>query len=177
MVDIKQFDILSFGPIIDRAMAAPLKRIPDDIVTDDIDRGLLPDLVGYQIRLAQVAIFRDLKRALDPYAISPGLFGVLVLLEANAGMKQTDLARAVHLDRSTVVNVIDNLEDRRLVERRAANGDRRSKALYLTTDGKRLLQKLKPLVTEHERRLTRGLSATDEKTLISLLQRIFPEHR
>lgn len=158
-------------------MAIPLKRIPDDIVTDDIDRGLLPDLVGYQIRLAQVAIFRDLKRTLDSYAISPGLFGVLVLLEANAGMKQTDLARAVHLDRSTVVNVIDNLEDRRLVERRVANGDRRSKALYLTTDGKRLLQKLKPLVAEHERRLTRGLSGAEEKTLVSLLQRIFPEHR
>ncbi len=158
-------------------MATPLKKIPDDIVPDDIDRGLLPDLVGYQIRLAQVAIFRDLKRTLDPYEISPGLFGVLVLLEANAGMKQTDLAKAVHLDRSTVVNVIDNLEDRRLVERRAADGDRRSKALFLTAEGKRLLQKLKPLVAQHERRLTRDLSAAEEKTLVSLLQRIFPEHR
>jgi DNA-binding MarR family transcriptional regulator len=158
-------------------MAKPLKNISDDVSADDIDRGLLPDLVGYQIRLAQVAIFRDFKRTLDPYHISPGLFGVLVLLQANAGMKQTDLAKAVHLDRSTVVNVIDNLEDRRLVERRAANADRRSKALFLTADGKRLLQKLKPLVAEHERRLTRGLSTAEEKTLVSLLQRIFPEHR
>jgi DNA-binding MarR family transcriptional regulator len=75
------------------------------------------------------------------------------------------------------VNVIDKLEDRRLVERRAANGDRRSKALFLTPEGKRLLQKLKPLVAEHERRLRRDLSAAEEKTLVSLLQRIFPEHR
>jgi hypothetical protein len=43
-------------------MSTPLKKIPDDVIADAIDRGLLPDLVGYQIRLAQVAIFRESKR-------------------------------------------------------------------------------------------------------------------
>jgi DNA-binding MarR family transcriptional regulator len=145
--------------------------------TNGVDRGLLPTLVGYQLRLAQIAIFRDFKQRLGKYAITPGLFGVLVLIEANAGMKQTDLANAIHLDRSSVVNVIDNLEAVRLVERRAANGDRRSKALFLTAKGKRLLQRLKPRVAEHERHLTRHLSGRDQKTLVALLQEIFPEHR
>lgn len=153
------------------------KRKPDQDRGDGLDRGLLPNLVGYQLRLAQVAIFKDFKRTLGKYAITPGLFGVLVLIEANAGMKQNDLARAVHLDRSTVVNVIDNLEAMKLVQRRAADGDRRSKALFLTAAGKRLLQRLKPLVAQHEQRLTQHLSASDQRALVKLLQRIFPEHR
>lgn len=151
--------------------------LPEPEQTNGIDLGLLPNLIGYQLRLAQVAIFRDFSRSLGDYGISPGLFGVLVLIEANAGMKQSDLARAVHLDRSTVVNVIDNLEAMDLVERRAVEGDRRSKALFLTPSGKTLLQKLKRQVAEHEKRLARHLSAVEREQLVDLLQRIFPEYR
>jgi len=142
-----------------------------------LERGLLPDLLGYHLRLAQIAIFKDFKQSLGKDGITPGLFGVLVLIEANAGMKQTDLARAVHLDRSTVVNVIDNLERMKLVERRAVEGDRRSRALYLTPEGKTRLQKLKRQVLEHERRLARHLSPAEREQLVELLARIFPEHR
>lgn len=155
-------------------MAAKLPRTQK---LNGVDRGLLPSLVGYQLRIAQIAIFKDFKQRLGKHAITPGLFGVLVLIEANAGMKQTHLARAIHLDRSTVVNVIDNLEAMRLVERRATDGDRRSKALYLTERGRRLLKRLKPQVAEHERRLARHLSRRDRVVLVELLQKIFPEHR
>lgn len=153
------------------------KDMPVTARADGIDLGMLPGLVGYQLRLAQVAIFRDFQKTLGEYHITPGLFGVLVLIEANAGMKQTDLARSVHLDRSTVVNVIDNLEAMNLVERRPVDGDRRSKALFLTNPGKTLLQKLKREVIEHEKRLARNLSPAERGKLVELLQRIFPEHR
>lgn len=143
----------------------------------EIDLGLLPGLVGYQLRLAQVAMFRDFRKSLGDYDITPGLFGVLVLIEANAGMKQTALARAIHLDRSTVVNVIDNLERMELVERRPVDGDRRSKALFLTPKGRTQLQKLKRLVAEHEQRLARNLGPAERAQLVDLLARIFPEHR
>lgn len=158
-------------------MAVTRKDVPVPERTESVDLGLLPGLIGYQLRLAQVAIFRDFSKALGEYEITPGLFGVLVLIEANAGMKQTELARAIHLDRSTVVNVIDNLEAMTLVERRPVDGDRRSKALFLTPHGKTLLQKLKRLVAEHEKRLARNLSPADRAKLLDLLQRIFPEHR
>ena len=153
------------------------KEMPEPQATLGIDLGMLPDLVGYHLRLAQIAIFRDFRKALGDFDITPGLFGVLVLIEENAGMKQTELARAIHLDRSTVVNVIDNLEAMRLVERRAVSGDRRSKALFLTPPGRSLLQKLKRLVLDHEKRLAANLSSVERHKLLDLLERIFPEHR
>ena len=143
----------------------------------EIDFGSLPELIGYQLRLTQIAIFRDFAMSLGELDITPGLFGVLVIIDANPGLKQTELAKATHLDRSTVVSVIDNLERRALVERRAAASDRRSNSLHLTADGKTLLKRLKRLVAEHEQRIKENLSETEQATLVRLMRKILPEHR
>lgn len=142
-----------------------------------ISLGLLPNLVGYQLRLAQIALFRDFAESLGDHEVTPGLFGVLVIIEANPDLKQSELAKAAHLDRSTVVSVIDNLERRQLVERRAAPNDRRSNALRLTPEGAALLKKLKRLVADHEKRLVSHLSADEQATLVTLLAKVFPDRR
>ena len=139
--------------------------------------GLLPDLVGYQLRMAQIALFRDFAQGLGGEDVTPGLFGVLVIIEANPDLKQSELARATQLDRSTVVTVIDNLERRGLVERRVALHDRRSNAIRLTDAGTALLRKLKRQVNQHEKRLLQNFSATERETFLALLKKVFPEHR
>jgi len=143
----------------------------------EIDLNLLPELVGYQLRLAQIAIFRDFSSTLGELDMTPGLFGVLVIIDANSGLTQNALAKATHLDRSTVVTVIDKLEQRGLVERRAAVPDRRAYALVLTAAGSKLLKRLKALVSEHEKRLCKNFSIAERDQLVRLLQRIFPELR
>jgi DNA-binding MarR family transcriptional regulator len=139
----------------------------------DLDPGPLPGLLGYQLRLAQLAVFRDFERAAGGLGVSPGRFGVLALVEANPGVSQSRLAQAVGLDRSTMVAVLDRLEDRRLVERRAGP-DRRTNGLWLTPDGKRLVARLKRRVTEHEVRITARLTAAERETLFALLGRLGP---
>jgi len=137
--------------------------------------GPLPGLIGYQLRLAQRAIFADFAETVGAQGISPGLFGVLVLIEANPGLKQQRLAEAAHLDRSSLVPVIDKLEARGLVERRAT--DRRSNGLHLTAQGATLVRTLRRRVLQHERRVTAGLSAREQKELVRLLGRILPDRR
>lgn len=143
----------------------------------NLEYGLLPGLIGYQLRMAQIALFRDFAQGPGAEDVTPGLFGVLVIIEANPDMKQSDLARATHLDRSTVVTVIDNLEKRGLVERRVALHDRRSNAIRLTAAGGVLLKKLKRQVVQHEKRLLQNFSEQEHATFITLLQKVFPEHR
>ncbi len=137
--------------------------------------GVLPGLIGYQLRLAQRAIFADFAATVGETGISPGLFGILVVIGENPGLTQQALADAAHLDRSTVVTVIDKLEDRGLVERRAA--DRRSNGLFLADEGAALLRTLKRKVTQHERRVVENLSARERDELVALLQRILPQRR
>ncbi len=152
-------------------------KTPEKTKNARLDLGVLPGLVGYQLRMAQIALFRDFAKGPGEHDVTPGLFGVLVIIEANPDLKQSDLARATHLDRSTVVTVIDNLERRGLVERRAALHDRRANAIRLTAEGSALLRKLKRQVTQHEQRLIQNFSATEREAFLTLLQKVFPEHR
>ena len=138
----------------------------------ELDFDLLPGLIGYQLRLTQLAIFNDFGKSLSDQAISPGRFGVLALIAANPGLTQSRLALATQLDRSTMVAVIDQLEARSLVERRAAPNDRRSNALWLTEAGKKLLRTMKQRVKAHETHITAALGEQDAARLIEMLSRI-----
>ncbi len=134
--------------------------------------GILPELIGYRLRIAQVGIFRDFCTSVDEPEITPTLFGVLVLIDANPGMKQTQLADAIQLDRSSVVSVLDKLEARGLVERVRAPDNRRANALHLTTEGRRILDSLIPQVRAHEERVLRNLDPAERAQLQKLLGRL-----
>ena len=119
--------------------------------TGEIDFDNLHTLLGYHLRRAQVAVFKNFAEAVGAEEISPGLA----------------------LDRSTLVSVIDKLEQRTLVERRKAETDRRRHALYLTDTGRDMLKRLKSKVAEHERNIAKDLSEAERNVLIDLLRRLY----
>jgi DNA-binding MarR family transcriptional regulator len=138
---------------------------------DALDHGLLPTLLGYQLRLAQLAVFRDFEASVGALGISPGRVGVLVLVDANPGLAQSRLAEAVDLDRSTLVPLLDRFEAEGLLERRAGP-DRRTNGLWLTATGRRYLTRVKKQVLEHEARILAPLDASEQRVLADLLARI-----
>jgi len=140
-------------------------------VDSTLDHGLLPRLVGYQLRLAQLAVFRDLDRSTADLGLTPGRFGMLVLIEANPGVTQSELARAVGLDRSTMVALLDQLEDRQLVARRQGE-DRRTNGLWLTAAGRALLGKMKRRVAAHEARVAARFTRAEHELLLDALRRL-----
>lgn len=145
--------------------------------TKTIDYGTLPQLLGYQLRLTQLAVFKDFADSINDASITPSLFGVLVVIDANPGLKQAELAKAVRLDRSTVVSTIDKLERRQLVQRKRVEDDRRTNALVLTDAGRDLLQQLLPKVEAHEKHLTEQLTPQELDSLIGLLAKVCPQSR
>jgi len=131
--------------------------------------GVLPGLLGYRLRLAQQAAFRDFASGVAE--ISPGRAGMLLLIDANPGVTQSRLAHAVGLDRSTMVGVIDALEARRLVERRRGD-DRRTNGLWLTPTGRSFVTRLKRRIEIHERRVAAHLTVAERAQLLSLLDKL-----
>jgi len=131
--------------------------------------GGLPGLLGYRLRVAQQAVFRDYASSVGE--VSPGRVGILFLIEANPGVTQSRLARAVHLDRSTMVGVVDVLEDRGLIERRRGE-DRRTNGLWLTRGGRGLVERLKARIELHERRVASRLTNAERTQLIVLLEKL-----
>ena len=131
--------------------------------------GILPSLLGYRLRLAQQALFRDFAATVD--ALSPGRVGILLLIEANPGVTQSRLAHAVSLERSTMVGVLHALEDGGMVERRRGQ-DRRTNGLWLTIEGRARVSRLKRRIRQHERRVASRLSAAEREQLIELLEKL-----
>lgn len=132
-------------------------------------RGPLPGLVGYRLRLAHQAVFRDFAASV-PQA-SPGRAGMLMLVEANPGVTQGRLAREVGLDRSTMVGVIHALERAGFVERRRGE-DRRTNGLWLTRGGRAKVAAMKRRIQAHERRIAAKLSAEERAQLLLLLGKL-----
>ena len=137
-----------------------------------IDMGLLPQLIGFNLRCAQVAVFQHFNRSAGAGEISPPQFGALILIEANPGISQSAIAGALRFDRSTLVQIIDRLEDRGFVVREVSAHDRRSHALKLTPKGTTALADLKQQTSAHEDHMTRMLSLEEKEQLLSLLARI-----
>ena len=135
----------------------------------NLKSGLLSSLLGYRLRVAQQAVFRDFARAI-PEA-SPGRAGILLLIDANPGVTQSRLAQAVGIDRSTMVGVLHALQARDLVERKRGE-DRRTNGLWLTASGRALVASLKPRIRIHERRVAARLNAAERTQLLQLLEKV-----
>lgn len=137
-----------------------------------LDLGGLPDLVGYQLRMAQVMVFRDFDRELLDLGITPAIFGVLEILRRNKGLTQTRLALAIGLDRSSLVPLLDKLQKRNMVEREASIKDRRSNHLHLTAAGEEMLVEAERRVMLHEKRILTRLTKSETRQLIQLLMKL-----
>ena len=141
---------------------------------ESLDRGMLPQLLGYGLRRAQSAVFADFAGTFTKAgeALTPGEFGLLVLVERNRGLSQMALARALAIDRSTVVPILNRLQARGLLMRHASPTDGRTHALALTPAGEKALARFARLVKAHEKRIASSLSAAETRLLIELLEKV-----
>jgi DNA-binding MarR family transcriptional regulator len=155
-------------------MGRPLAKQPAEAAAAPLDRGLLPSLLGYVLRRTQSAVFEDFAAtfAQAGEALTPGEFGLLVLVDRNAGLSQMALARALGIDRSTLVPILDRLQARDLLIRHRSPTDGRMHALALTPPGEKALARFARLVRLHEKRIAGDLSAAEIRTLIALLEKV-----
>lgn len=77
------------------------------------------------------------------HGVTSNIMNIITLLyKKRAPMTQNDLSRDLHLSRQTVTSVVDSLERRGLVTRSIAEGDRRSRVVVLTDEGRVFGRKL-----------------------------------
>lgn len=136
-----------------------------------LDPGALAGLIGYRLRRAQQAVFRDFAEQVS--AVSPGRAGVLMLIHANPGVTQSRLALAVGLDRSTMVGVLDEFERAGWIERRRGS-DRRTNGIWLTRTGRALLTRVRRQIDAHESRVAKRLNEREREQLLALLVKLAP---
>ena len=104
--------------------------------------------------------------------LQPPQFRLLNVVDAAQGLSQQAIAERIGAPPSRMVALVDELEQRGLVERRPHPGDRRVHALHLTAKGRKALAHGRKLAAEHEAELTRGMSAAERRQLTALLRKL-----
>jgi DNA-binding MarR family transcriptional regulator len=109
---------------------------------------------------------------LEQLHLTPADAGILRILSATPAISQQALAATLGTVPSRLVGLIDELESKGMVERRACETDRRSYALHLTDKGKTTMESLGRSAREHRQDLLAALSNEEQNKLADLLQRV-----
>lgn len=118
-------------------------------------------------------VTRRLRRTFDTsfeqFGLTRTQWRALAYLYRNPGMTQTELARELELERASVGQAIDRLEELSLVERRSAANDRRVWHIHLRPAAVELLPKLRAEADAVYSALLAGMEIDELDRLSALL--------
>src|SRR3954471_17287486 len=118
------------------------------------------------------AVSRRFHGVLRPLGLEPGEFALLRAVAAGDGEPQNALAERLHISPSWMVAIVDELEQRGLLERKPHAHDRRVRNLHLTTAGGSLLRQAERQATKFDRQVADGLGEAEVGQLLDLLDRV-----
>jgi DNA-binding MarR family transcriptional regulator len=126
-------------------------------------------------RLGFAAKERSMK-AYERTGLHPYHHAILLVLDEGSAETQGSIADALGYDRGQLVGLLDELEEQGLVERRRDPNDRRRHLVRLTSDGKRMLKRLRALSKEIEDEFLAPLGDKERSNLHALLLRLAEKH-
>jgi DNA-binding MarR family transcriptional regulator len=141
-------------------------RPPRELVSSP---GFLLKRLGWSLKDRTMSAF-------EAVGESPYHHAVLAVLEEGARETQATIADALGYDRSYLVGLLDELEERGLIDRRRDPGDRRRHLVNLTPAGKKTLKRLRAISKEIEEEFFAPLGADERKTLHQLLLKLAVHH-
>ena len=143
-----------------------LPRLPEELVASV---PFLLKRLGFAAKDKSMAAYE--RAGLHPYH-----HAVLAVLDEGSRETQGAIADALGYDRGQLVGLLDELEEKGLVERRRDPADRRRHIVRLTPDGKRALADLRKLARELESEFLASLDEGERAQLHALLLRLAQQH-
>ena len=134
----------------------------------------LADRLAYLLKHAQLELAGLTADALAPFGVTGRELAVLTVLAGQEPGSQQQAAQRLGVDRTTMVGLVDALEDKGLVRRRAHTEDRRRNVIELTEAGRDTMHRADEASRDAERRFLALLSARDaghlKTALLTLIQ-------
>ncbi len=154
-------------------MARPLRK-------NDEQLPLVPESlshsIGFLLNFNGRIIRERLEKALQPLDLSLRELGLMRILESEGPLSQHVLGRRHNVDRTTTVQIIDELESRQLVIRSQNVEDRRSNLLFLTPRGRKTLSRALKLVNKEQSSFLAGLEEHERDSLRNILLKLLSYH-
>lgn len=145
-----------------------MTQTTDDTIGDDA----LSGLIGYNMKRLMSLVSADLARVLAAFDLRMLPFSALSVIVRQPGISQTELAGVLSIERSNLVQIIDDLAGRDFITRAPVAGDRRRNALMPTKAGSKMADVAQKAVFDHEARLFGVLSDTERDALLAMLIKV-----
>jgi DNA-binding MarR family transcriptional regulator len=137
------------------------------------DRG---DLAAMFAPLARALIARE-EPALQAHDISMWGYIVLTALAEQPVRTQAALAQAINADKSRIIGVLDDLQQRGLIKRQPDTADRRVHLLSLTPAGDRLRHSVQAAIRASEEEVLATLPDADREAFLRSLKSLYDRYR
>lgn len=131
----------------------------------------LSTIMGTSSRLLNNKISKNMAA----YHVTVEQWVILASLWRHDGQSQQALANMVSKNKASITHLIDNLEKRKLVSRKADSNDRRNKRIYLTDEGKSLQEELAKVVKETTREATQDIDKKDLKSAKKVMKKMIDQ--
>jgi len=138
----------------------------------DLDYGVLPDLIGFNLRISYGIASQIFARVFDPIDLAPIQFAALEFILRSPGRAQTEIAEHIGTTPSVLVSPLEKMERRELITRERDAADRRRFVVNATATGAELARDARGKIVEVEEELTANLTSAERTTLLELLQRM-----
>jgi DNA-binding MarR family transcriptional regulator len=141
-------------------------------VAGDEDIGEIRNIVGFHIRLAHGAVYRNFTESFAHLDLTQKQVSVLWLIDDHPNIAQTELAHRMRMDRATTMAIINRLQARGYLVRGKSKSDGRKQTINLTDAGRKALVTAKAAILQHEQWLKSRFTEREVAKLIELLTRI-----
>ncbi|WP_019928803.1 MarR family winged helix-turn-helix transcriptional regulator [Nocardia sp. BMG111209] len=127
-----------------------------------------PDLAAMIVPLARALVAAE-QPVLDSHGLTMWAYSVLLALGRSPTRGQGLLAEEIGADKTRIIAVLDDLQERGLIERRPDPADRRARLLALTPAGRRLRDATQAAIQAKEELLLGRLDPADRRGFLNTL--------
>lgn len=137
---------------------------------------VLANNAGFLLKRTASIIDEMNERALSRVKLSPRQLGLLRVVASEGPLSQQALSKRHNVDRTTLVQIIDELEERQLMSRITDERDRRSNLLYLTPRGKKTLVQAAKLADKEQAKFLEPIDESEWESLRLNLIKLINHH-
>jgi DNA-binding MarR family transcriptional regulator len=149
------------------------RDLPQVMAIEQVDTSYLQSLLGYNARRAALTIIEAFLGRMAEFGLRPVDFSVMSAIHHNPGVTSRQLCAALSLLPPNLVGLIQSLEARGLIRREPHPTDGRAMGLHATDKGTALMVQAEQAATDLEIAKSSRLTASQRKTLLELLQKIY----
>jgi DNA-binding MarR family transcriptional regulator len=132
---------------------------------------------GFLLNTAGKLLLQSVSESLKPTGLTVQQYGLLRIISIEGPVTQNAFAAKWQIDRTTVTELVDGLEERGVIVRLKSKTDRRYNELHLTPAGKKLLARVVKIVDKSNAEFLEPLQDEEWRLMRASLVKLITAHR